>query len=68
MRDMNGNAFKLWLYFILKSKIQNIIPYSATLITTDVGICDHSSLRNTIKELIKLKYLNETKNGYIINL
>ena len=68
MRELNGNAFKLWLYFILKSKTQTVIPYSSTLINADVGICDHSSLRNTIKELIKLNYINETKDGYSANI
>ena len=68
MREMNGNAFKLWLYFIIKSKTQRIIAYSSSSINSAVGICDHSSLRNTIKELIKLNYISEIKEGYIINL
>ena len=67
MREMNGNAFKLWLYFIIKSKTSRIIVYSPTLISSEIGIYDHSSLRNTIKELIKLKYINEIKEGYIVN-
>ena len=68
MREMNGNAFKLWLYFIIKSKAQRIITYSSSSIGSAIGIRDHSSLRNTIKELIKLNYISETKEGYITNL
>lgn len=68
MKDMNGNSFKLWVYFYEKSKVNKYIFKSPTLISAETGISEKSATTLTFKELETIGYLKKEDNRWIVIL
>lgn len=59
MKKLNGNAFKLWLYFYLQCKDNLnktiIINFSPSIISTHIGL-GYNGPKQALEDLIKLNY------------